>query len=139
MKIVKELPPNFDAIDSVFRVRRRRGVIFCYGDVIFNPDGVHIPHHLLMHEAVHSARQAGFPEAWWNLYLQDQDFRLAEEIPAHRAEYAAFCNKGRPLWNKRRDCLKTCAQRLSGPLYGNLITFDEARRIIEAEGYEAAA
>ncbi len=50
MRIVHDYPPNFDAIDAAFSVRRIKGVIFTYGDVIYVPGGEEITLALRAHE-----------------------------------------------------------------------------------------
>lgn len=113
MKVLTLFPPNYAEINRAFKIRGKH-VIFAYGDIIYNPSRIVIPPELLAHEAVHGARQNGNPAAWWDRYITDSHFRLEEEIPAHQAEYQVSRQ------------LKAIAERLSGPLYGNLISFDKA-------------
>lgn len=136
MNIVIARPPNYDQIAAVFPIERFPGAFFCYGDTIYNPSGSVIPPALLAHESVHSQRQtslriAGNPERWWEFYLADPAFRLAEELPAHRAEWQHFCGQGYGRGERRRY-LSQIAQRLSSPLYGSLVTKDKARSLIGA-------
>jgi hypothetical protein len=137
MTNVIERPPNWKAIIEVFPlVEYRRGVMFCYGNKIYNPDGIHIPPWLLAHEATHSLQQCGCPESWWRDYLAERKFRLAMETEAHVVEVEAFNehhNRG-----MRRGYLRDCADRLSGSLYGNLIKPREARQIIKERINEPA-
>jgi hypothetical protein len=139
MNIVHARPPNFDAIAKAFQLRP--GVFFAYGPAIYNPDGVEIGPELVAHETAHSKRQdeLGGPEGWWNAYIVDPQFRLAEEIIAHRAEYRAHCRKpdiDKPcngFRSARLFHLSMIAKRLASPLYGGLISVAEAKRIIGAE------
>lgn len=120
-------PPNFDAIDAAFRVRGKP-VLYAYGDTIYNPCGATVTDALRVHEEVHGRQQAAYPlgvEGWWNSYIRDEVFRLAQEIEAHRAEYRHSC-MGRSR-DARRLHLREIAKRLSGRLYGNLITYEQAR------------
>lgn len=57
------------------------------------------------------------------------EFRLREEIPAHRAEYAHVCEhiEGE---RARAKALHLIADRLSSPLYGGLLTYAEARNVV---------
>jgi len=61
--------------------------------------------------------------------LADPQFRLDQEIPAHRAEYLTFgrFNKDR---NEKSKMLRTLGQRLSAPMYGSIITTNEAMKAI---------
>lgn len=126
MKIEAAWPPMIADIERVFGARPRR-TIFCVGSTIFNPDGITVGRELLAHEAVHSARQGDSVDAWWRRYLDDPAFRLAEELPAHRAEYAAYCETHADR-NRRARYLHACVSRLAGPLYGRLLTAAQARR-----------
>lgn len=136
MKILTADPPNIGEIDAAFRVRGQ-AVFFAYGDTIYNPSGNPIPAAIIEHEKVHLARQAGIgPEEWWRRYIADKRFRLDEEIPAHRAEFA--------YWQRQPGILDPVpgfrsklefhrlriAQRLSSPLYGSMVSTSEAKRLI---------
>lgn len=130
MKIVNDLPPGFDVIAETFPHVINAPVIFTFGDVIYNPMGVKITRELQKHEEKHSERQLslqGGAERWWERYILNTDFRLAEEAPAHRAEYLAYCKRhgaGRDKY------LAACASRLASPLYGNIVNFKRARELI---------
>lgn len=131
MNIVIGRPPNHDRIAAAFPLARFPGAIFCYGGTIYNPGGGPVTPPLLAHERVHSYRQGGDPESWWDRYLADPAFRLAEELPAHQAEWLHFCREGHGRGERRRY-LAQLAERLSSPLYGSLITKDRARSLIAA-------
>lgn len=141
MKIVHARPPNFGAIAEAFQLRP--GVIFAFGTAIYNPDRIEIGPELMAHETAHAKRQVelGGPEGWWAAYIADPQFRLGEEIIAHRAEYRAHCRRpgiDRPcngFRSMRLFHLNAIAQRLASPLYGGLISVAEAKRVI---GVEAA-
>jgi hypothetical protein len=131
MKIIRAYPPNFRAIVSIFSHARKQGVIFTFGDTIYNPSGGIIPDALRVHESVHSDRQGASPDAWWEQYLSSAAFRFDEELPAHRAEFAflAAANIYRSQVEKH---LRAVADRLSGPLYGCMVSFDKAKELISA-------
>ncbi len=138
MKIVCAEPPLIDEIDAAFKVRGKP-IFFAFGDVLYNPMNVDIPPALLVHENVHGMRQKVYAGPlpleqgvglWWLRYIKDRRFRLDEELPAHVAEYwhiARNVNRGR-----RRAALSNIAKRLSSPLYGNLISLEQAKRLIGA-------
>lgn len=132
MEIVVANPPNFDEIVAVFPFARNPGVIFTLGQTIYNPSAVAISAALKCHESVHGQRQGTNQDeirGWWSRYLNDPQFRLEEELLAHRAEYRAFRS-----WTKDRNAvareLEVISRRLSGPLYGGLLTHAAARRFI---------
>lgn len=135
MQITVARPPNFDEVIARFPFADRHGVIFTYGQTIYNPSGVEISPALKCHESVHAQRQGSDEEeirAWWARYLDEPLFRLEEELLAHRAEYRAF--KG---WTKDRNAvarkLESIAARLSGPLYGGVMSFAQAKRLLLVE------
>lgn len=128
MEIVNDYPPIYDEIDAAFSVRNLRGVIFCFGDIIYNPGGGTVTPSLIAHEEVHRDRQGSDVLGWWRRYIDEAEFRLSEEIPAHQAEYwhvAEGANRA-----VRRRALKIVAKKLAAPLYGKIITLDEAKKII---------
>lgn len=116
MRIVHDYPPLYDAIDAAFGLELRKDVfrpIFAWGSSIYNPHHVKIPPALIAHESVHGRRQGGDIVGWWRRYIDDQKFRLAEEIPAHVAEYRALARGP-----KDRAALVFVAKRMASPLYG---------------------
>lgn len=135
MIVRQERPPLFAEIDLKFKVAHRRGVLYTFGNVIYNPDGVHIPAPLIAHEEVHADRQlyyiGGGVEAWWQRYLADDSFRLNEELPAHQAEYRAICQETKDR-NQRARALQAIAGRLASSLYGNVIQLRDAQRLVRA-------
>ena len=117
--IITERPPNFEQILAAFPNADKPGVIFAYGEHIYNPSGIIIPPPLREHELVHCERQlnlytSGSPEYWWKQYIDDAEFRYREELLAHVAEYRAQAPKDR---NLRSKLLMVTAARLCAPLY----------------------
>ncbi len=130
MQIVIGDPPLFGEIDAKFHIAGEP-VIFTFGDTIYNPQGIQISPELMAHERVHCRRQGADVDGWWRRYLEDTEFRLAEELPAHRMEFAAFCGRFKDR-NLRARFLAGIAARLSGPLYGGLLGHGDAMRAIRA-------
>ena len=64
-----------------------------------------------------------------DLVSGDVDFRLAQEIPAHKAEYRAFCKYNRDR-NAQSRMLRQLGTRLAAPMYGGIITVNEAMKRI---------
>ncbi len=130
MKIIQSFPPNFAAIHRVIPGANSMTVIFAYAPDIYTmtPEGVTPA--LLAHESVHIKRQEEYPggvEAWWARYLVDLPWRYNEELLAHRAEYQYLSGISRRL---RRSALKTVAKRLAAPLYGKMVTVEQAAKDI---------
>ena len=131
LKIVNDFPPNYADIIKVFRlVVDKKSVVFAYGDTIFNPFYVQVPPEIVIHEQVHCLRQAeyeGGPAAWWDRYLHDRQFRLLEELLAHRAEYKALM-EAVPNRKMRKGCLAYMAKKLAAPLYDHNISVNLAKK-----------
>jgi hypothetical protein len=134
MQIVFREPPLFDLIDEQFHVKGK-DVIYAWGDQIFNPAHIKIGPELLAHEAVHGARQMAFggPIVWWRRYLIDPEFRLQEELPAHRAELEILLEMAKNR-NERRYWAKAIAKKLSSPMYGRMTTTAKAVRLLNNGG-----
>jgi hypothetical protein len=126
--VICRKPPLFDEIAAAFDLAGQKP-IFAWGSVIYNPHAITIPACLFVHEGVHGERQGSDVEGWWRRYIAEPPFRLDEEIPAHQAEYRAFCD-GRDR-NARRIGLHHIAKRLASPLYGRMVSYDRARQIIK--------
>lgn len=136
MEVKVERPPNFERILEVFPRAREFGVIFAYGDTIYNPSGVGIPTPLRVHEEVHGKRQRGAGvDAWWDAYLTDPAFRFTEELKAHVAEYNARVTLSTDRYAAARLKAET-ARRLIAPLYAYGLaqpSFQEALNAIQTE------
>ena len=130
MKIVKEFPPNIEAIRAKFPLKGSE--IFCWGDIIYSPSTDRLPTWLIMHESVHTRQQKeiGGTEIWWERYLKDTKFRFEQELEAHQVEYRSFCELARERV-RRRIYLKIVARKLASPMYGRMVTFEKAKKLIK--------
>lgn len=140
MKIVNgKWPPNIQAIRSAFNIQGMPNVVYTYGKSIYVPSSKPLPLELLMHETTHSAQQEKMgPKKWWEKYLTNQAFRLEQEIEAYRAQYQVMLKRDSRQY--RRFVLKHMSKDLSGRMYGNLVTREEAIKLIteEPDGREQA-
>lgn len=132
MKIITGYPPNFRDILAVFPMARSPSTVFAYGDRIYSMARGAIVPAVVAHEEAHGERQLGYhgsvdPELniqmWWQRYLADPAFRLAEELVGHRAEYRWLLEHDPRNERRHRDII---AKRLSGPLYNRMISFADA-------------
>jgi hypothetical protein len=128
MNIKNEYPPNIEEIKKTFTLTK--GIIFTYGDTIFNPDDMAIDIHLLTHERRHSVQQGDNPKDWWERYLVDEPFRFYQELQAYQDQYqsAKRSSNNRELVNAYAV---RCAQDLGSGIYGNMITPMEALKAIK--------
>lgn len=128
MKIITGYPPNYEAISEAFDIKDNDGVVFTYGNKLFVPSGNKIDKPLMKHEETHARQQANIGvEEWWDRYLEDVGFRFSEELEAYRNQYRAMANL--PL-EIRIGYLNHCATDLAGPIYGNLVSKEEAMAAI---------
>lgn len=136
MRIIKAYPPNYSRILEAFPwIKGKNGIIYAWGDRIYNPSGIKIAPWLVAHEEVHGNRQLqGELEEWWHRYLMDPLFRLDEELRAHAIEYYSFkCHQPSPT--HREEYLSRIAERLSGDLYDLPISYRNARHEIANGSY----
>jgi hypothetical protein len=130
MKIIIDYPPNIEQIDKVFNVKNTKGIVYAYGDVLYNPDNGVIDVPLIAHEQTHTIQQGDSPEEWWVKYLNDSEFRLSQEIEAYRNQYIKYCDLVKDK-NKRFNFLRKIASDLSSPMYGNIIKLEEALKVLK--------
>lgn len=131
MKIIKAYPPNFADIKQTFpHVVGLQGVLYAWGDRVFNPSGGPVAQWLRAHEAVHLQQQSrleGGVSKWWFMYLRSMAFRYLMEVPAHVTEYRTYLQNKK---DKKGRYLQSIAERLSGPLYGHLVDYETALQTI---------
>lgn len=125
VEIIKAFPPNIAAIKSRFALSGRE--IFGWGDIIYNPAGYEISKALIAHEGVHCRQQGHDIEGWWSRYLDDAEFRFAQELEAHHEELRVFCLTAENRMERRR-MLSIIAHRLASKMYGNMVSKSDARR-----------
>lgn len=131
MKILAAFPPNFKEIVKRFPSARGNGIIYTYGDTIYNPSRIVIPPSIIAHEEIHSKRQGTNPkviEEWWGQYLRNVNFRFKEELLAHKEEFRWFINSS---LKEKKTALNYIARRLSSPLYGKMTDFGKAKELLQ--------
>lgn len=106
--------------------RRPPGVVYAFGDTIYNPSGQLLRPPILKHEMEHGRRQLLWApppdsvtqwdpvEVWWRRYIEDQEFRYFEELFAHAVEMKAQMTGDR---NHNARLRMSTAQRLLAPFY----------------------
>ena len=120
----KEIPPVYEKCKEQFEVDWDKGVIITYGDTIYckydiTPDKI-------AHEVTHIFQQFGIKkEDWWEQYLTNDRFRKEMEIEAYKNEFD-WVYKNIKCKNKRFQMANNMALDLSGYMYGNMMTRNEA-------------
>lgn len=130
-----DFPPNYKKIQRRIDLTDLKPV-FTYGNTIHNPHRVFIDDTLKAHEFTHIRQQAGNPRKWWRRFLKDKKFRLDQEVEAYREQYKVGMQINRDR-NARVRFLMYLARELSGQMYGNIISTQEAARLIENRGSHA--
>ncbi len=131
VKILVEKPPVWDSVCTAFKINPV--AFFTYGDTIYNPNNLNVPIEIIAHEKVHMEQQNYNDKdaaLWWGKYLRDPQFRLEQEAKAYGKQYSVICS-GTKDRNARFNYLTILAKSLSGPLYNNMATFNEAINIIK--------
>lgn len=117
--------PNFQELKNKFGVGDE--TIIAYGNKIFIK-GKTMSRDLLVHELTHCERQKFNEDSakrWYEMYLENDEFRLQEELVAYRQQYA-FCCRVYKDRNKRAKILFALAAELASYRYGNIINHNEA-------------
>lgn len=129
MKISQAFPPNYKAIKA--KLSPMANTVYTYGDTIYAPG---IPYalapDLLVHEETHEIQQGNDPAGWWETYLNDAEFRFKQELKAYQNQYKYFLKH-----NNRQEAfifLDLLAQDLSGPIYGNVVSYKTALQLIKS-------
>lgn len=129
VKYSTKVPEIYFECKKRFGVEWTRGVIFTVGDTIHCI--AKIPPDLEVHEKTHVRQQAemGVKE-WWDKYLDDPAFRLSQEVEAYRNQIK-FLMKDMKDRNARAKRIHHITLGLSGPMYGNLVTYSEASKLLK--------
>lgn len=130
MDIVNSFPPNIEEIRKVFDLTGKKPV-FSYGKILYVPYGGHIDEPLMKHEMTHAKYQLEMGvEEWWNAYLNNRQFRLDQEIEAYQVQYREYCKLVKDR-ERRFRFLNHVASDLASPMYGNIVTREEAIKLIK--------
>ena len=141
MEIETTYPPNFDLIKTFLpAVAEDKHAIFCYGKKIYNPHSVAVTPDRELHEAVHAEQQGKDPDAWYQKYLTDPEFRLKQELEAYGRQYSFIKKNYNEMEDEARKRQKTVhaskavewglekmAEALASDTYGKMLNHNEAR------------
>lgn len=128
-KVSNKKPPQW-ILDKVSKwgVEWGGNIIFTYAPNIHTSDGK-ISDDLYVHESTHLKQQGDNPKSWWEKYLTDKNFRFSQELEAYQKqwEYA----KLKYSRTKQLRVLQHSARVLSSKIYGNIIKYEEAIKLIQ--------
>lgn len=99
--------------------------VFAYDKEIYSDN--ELPTHLLIHELKHIEQQNRIGvDMWVEKYLNNPQFRLNEEVEAYQAELKCFRDRNERYKEKMR-----CAKQLSSDLYDNIVSYQEALKLLQ--------
>ena len=126
MRQIFKFPPNIKEIEKVFGPDKKKTLIYCYGEDIYNPHKIELEQHILVHEEVHVKQQRQYGrDYWWMRYLEDPQFRLEQELEAYAVQYA-FVKTIVPV--KISDLfLDDISAVLASEVYGNILNIHQAK------------
>lgn len=118
----------YQRLVDTFGVDWNDGIVICYGDTFYCKG--QIPPPVFVHELEHVKQQEKIgKDLWWDLYLSNTSFRLTQETEAYRRQYQFVCDNILDK-NQRFEFLYEMARILSSKMYGNMVDFSEAQRLI---------
>ena len=127
IEIDHTIPPIFYECEKHFGVKWENIIITYYPKI---HAAKNISDIKLAHELTHITQQKDLgAKEWWALYFQDKDFRFKQELEAYRQE-VAYVIENVGDRNERYRIITRIAKDLSGSMYGNLVSFDEARKLL---------
>ena len=117
--------PLLKKYQEVFKITPN--TIFAYDHKIYTNN--QLPKHLLVHEITHHEQQDHYGlDEWVTRYLYDDKFRLNMEIDAYRNQLKSIKDR-----NFRAKIWMESARNLSSSLYGNIVNYKEAMRLIKVK------
>lgn len=129
VKVLHDKPTIYDELHRRFGVEWDDKVIITFYPYVYCK--VNLTPEKIIHESVHLKQQALIGvDIWWKNFLLDPVFRLQEELAAHRAE-AQFIIKYIKNKNDQFQYLHRIAMNLSSSMYGKLITYQKALKLIK--------
>lgn len=128
IKIYQDSVLNFPYLKQViekfkFDDRELATKVFTYGDTVFFNS--YLSYGIIAHELTHIFQQLAMgPDKWWEQYLKDAEFRLGEEVEAYQSQYSCYKENG------DGEFLRFLVGDLSGKMYGNIISEEDAKQAI---------
>lgn len=127
MRVVHEPPPKrvFQACIDKFGASWDDGVIWAYGNAIHSKYPIR-DKSLYAHEGTHLEQQQTIGVVkWWDQYLEDPEFRFSQELEAYQAQWQ-WIKKNLRSREEQVVRLSRLAKDFSSPMYGNIVTYQEA-------------
>lgn len=128
MNFSLQKPPIYERLKARFGVSWDKGIAITYGDTVYSK--YPIDKILASHEEVHVWQQAQMGvEEWWNLYLNNDNFRLNQEVQAYKRQIEAIKTFIKDK-NQAFLAIRKIYLDLSSDMYGNICNFDQAKQLL---------
>lgn len=122
-------------VSLVFKESKDPEVFITWGDTVYT-DLKDIPIDLVHHETIHTVQQRQsklFGLYWWAKYILSKRFRFSQEVEAYRGQYEFAVKHYKMDRNKSSWALKKVASAISSKLYGNMVEFSDALKLIKSK------
>lgn len=131
MELNASYPPNWGAIHNAVPEADPKTSAFTFGSQIFVPEQQTdtIGATVLIHEVKHSLQQNEHPAMWWEHWIKNPHFRKEQEAEAYAEQYEFFCRNKKDR-NTRAKFLHHLCANMSGKMYGNMCSYQEAKQLI---------
>ncbi|MEK7669664.1 MAG: hypothetical protein AAB330_00335, partial [Bacteroidota bacterium] len=128
-RVIRGKPFFWPILKARFKPKNPQDVIIAFAGRIYAEVPLGPP--MIRHEMTHLIQQGSVFGAirWWIRYLASPKFRYEQEAAAYRAQYQMFAEVVKDR-NKRAIYAMDCAEKLSGPLYGDVVSLPEALKAI---------
>lgn len=129
MKIKNRKSKLWNLLKIIFPNAKMEEVWLTFNKTIWCPSG--ITQDLIVHEKVHIEQQINLFNSviWWIRYIFSKRFRYSQELPAYKKQFE-YLKQGKDR-NEIARIKTIIAKNLSHPLYGNMVSFEEAMRELE--------
>ena len=126
---INQKPAIYKTLQDRFGINWESGIIIAYYPNIYCKYA--LDDLKLVHENTHLEQQRLYGvEAWWERYLEDPNFRTLQEAEAYKNE-ADFAKKIMRDRNKLARYIDRIAKDLSSSIYGNIVTYSQARDLLK--------
>lgn len=129
VKISHEIPSIYPRLKEKFGIEWDRSVIITQFPFVHCK--IPLTATKTVHEATHLRQQEEIGVMkWWDRYINEPDFRLSQELEAYLEE-ANFVREMFSDRNLRYRLIYDMARQLSSRMYGSIISFEEARKLLK--------
>lgn len=129
IQVIHEKPPIYDKLKDKFDIDWERGIIITYGQDIYCKYDLHPAK--IVHELTHVKQQEGVgAERWYLNYINDKEFRLKQELEAYKNEIDFYKDTIKDR-NQRFNLIRSVYLDISSGIYGNMITYEEAKQKLQ--------